>query len=60
MNHCKDCKHWINEGIQWGAIWGGCHYLSGNELLDVHVKQGDGVVQMNVHPDFGCILWEAP
>ena len=61
---CKDCKHWIEpKGKQLGAVWGECLRIQSNDFIELYVKQGnlsygDGVVQTDIRPDFGCILWE--
>jgi len=62
MDHCKNCKHWIEpKGKQHGAIWGDCSELRNNDLIEfncVSLEMGYGEkVELDVHPDFGCVLF---
>jgi len=57
---CKDCTYWIEpKGKKLGAIWGECQEIKSNDLIEIYVEYGDGVVQTDIHPNFGCILWKA-
>jgi hypothetical protein len=62
---CKNCKHWIPpKGKELGAVWGECHQIQDNDFIDIYIEHisdlsyGDETVQIDVHPEFGCILWE--
>ena len=61
---CSNCIYWQHHGN--GAVWGDClrnsDLFNGNHcLVDFDVKNTGGVgytVEMETHPDFGCVLYE--
>ena len=63
INNCKNCKYWIEpKGKDFGAIWGSCNEIKKNDLIviypDIGLPYDYDVVEIDIHPDFGCILWE--
>ena len=58
MKNCGTCKHWLIHGKN--AVWGDCQLLYGpdQELFDVYIHCGNAEIDIETHPDFGCVLWE--
>lgn len=57
-HECRTCRHWIKHIY---GTWGNCVKLISDEQelfdLDQHFCERDTEVQ--THPNFGCVLWEA-
>jgi len=58
---CKDCGYWIapeGDGVSLGAIWGECEKIKDSTLIAIYPRFIGGHVDVEVHPDFGCVLFE--
>uniref|UniRef100_A0A6H1ZMR0 Uncharacterized protein n=1 Tax=viral metagenome TaxID=1070528 RepID=A0A6H1ZMR0_9ZZZZ len=61
---CGECKSWIapeGDGVSLGAIWGECDKIKNNALIAIFAVSDvddDTKIEIDVHPEFGCVLFE--